>query len=138
MSPEEYLRLEREEKGGHEYYAGEIRALKRGGMAHSQLRFNLLHLLFAQLHGKPCRPTGSERVYIENKLSFLYSDVSVVCGKPEYLQNWPPDTLLNPTLLVDICCTSGVKMDWGTRFMLYRQLPSLRQYLVLDARQLRA
>lgn len=137
-SPEDYLRLEREAEYKHEYYQGEIRAIEKGDINHTRLRFNLLHLLFAQLHGKPCRPTFTERVYIENKSSFLYANVSVACGKPKFLQHWPPDTLLNPTLLLDVVGTPSIKMDWGSRFEIYRQLPSLNQYLVLDAQQLRA
>lgn len=84
-------------------------------------------------------PLGSDqRVHVKNRASFLYPDVSVVCGKPEFLENKNPDTLLNPTLLIEVLSTSTADNDRGAKFMLYRQLPSLRQYLILDSESIHA
>ena len=53
--------------------------------------------------------------------------------QPEFNEDKKPDTLLNPTLLVEVLSPSTSQYDRSDKFMLYRQVPSLRQYLTLDA-----
>ena len=60
-------------------------------------------------------------------------DVTVVCGPPEFNETRKPETLLNPTLLVEVLSESTADKDRSEKFMLYRQIPSLQQYLMLDS-----
>jgi Uma2 family endonuclease len=55
--------------------------------------------------------------------------VVVVWGEPEFLDA-AVDTLLNPTVLVEVLSPSTEDYDRGTKFKHYRQLPSLREYLM--------
>jgi Uma2 family endonuclease len=54
----------------------------------------------------------------------------VVCGKPQFLDGHT-DTLLNPTLIVEVLSPSTEAYDRGRKFEHYRSLASLRQYLLV-------
>ena len=64
----------------------------------------------------------------------MYPDVTVVCGQPEFNESRKPETLLNPTLLVEVLSDLTADKDRSEKFMLYRHIPSLQQYLMLDSR----
>ena len=133
VSPEDYLRLEREAEFKHEYFQGEIRAMAGAGYMHNLICMNLGGEIRSQLRGKSCSVVGSDqRLQIMSGSAFVYPDLTVVCGKPEFNEEKKPDTLLNPTLLVEVLSPSTSLYDRSDKFMLYRQVPSLRQYLTLD------
>ena len=139
VSPEDYLRLERDATHKHEYYVGEIRAMAGVRAAHNRLCFNLTGLLFPQLGDGPCTGyTSDQRVQELNASSYLYPDLSVVCGEAKFNDAKTPENLLNPTLIVEVLSESTAGADRGEKFMLYRQLPSLRQYLMLDSQAVHA
>lgn len=134
VSPEDYLRLEREAEEKHEYVGGKVWAMAGAGYAHNRICANLTGELHVQLRGKPCFVVGSDqRLQVLNASAFVYPDLTVVCGQPEFNEEKKPDTLLNPTLLVEVLSPSTSQYDRSDKFMLYRQIPSLRQYLVLDS-----
>ena len=139
ISPEDYLRLEREAEFKHEYFAGEIRAMAGAGYAHNLICMNLGGEMRTQLRGKSCTVVGSDqRLQILSGSAYVYPDLTVVCGKPEFNEEKKFDTLLNPTLLVEVLSPSTSSHDRGEKFMFYRQIPSLRQYLILDAQSVHA
>jgi len=139
VSPEDYLRLERDAEYKHEYYAGEIRAMAGASFAHNLVCANTLATLRGLLRSKGCTPVGSDqRVHVKNKSSFLYPDLSVVCGRPEFLEDKKPDTLLNPVFIAEVLSASTQDKDRGEKFMLYRQIPSLRHYLLLSSEAVHA
>ena len=134
VTPEDYLRLEREAVEKHEYFLGEIRAMAGANYDHNRICANLIIELGIQLRGKACTPIGSDqRLQILSGSAYVYPDLTVVCGKPEFNEEKKFDTLLNPTLLVEVLSPSTANNDRGEKFMYYRQIPSLRQYLVLDS-----
>ncbi|GAA4350887.1 Uma2 family endonuclease [Hymenobacter saemangeumensis] len=134
VSPDDYLRLEREAEQKHEYLAGKVWAMAGAGYAHNRICANLTVELGSQLRGKSCFVVGSDqRLQVLNASAFVYPDLTVVCGQPEFNEDKKPDTLLNPTLLVEVLSPSTSQYDRSDKFMLYRQIPSLRQYLVLDS-----
>lgn len=139
VSPEDYLRREREAEYKHEYYGGKIRAMAGADFAHNRICANLTIGLGIQLRQKNCTPVGSDqRVHVKTKSSFSYPDLSVVCGQPEFLNDKKPDNLVNPMLLVEVLSPSTKDYDRGEKFMLYRQIPSLRHYLLLDSESVHA
>lgn len=134
VTPEDYLRLEREAVEKHEYFEGEIRAMAGARYAHNLICMNLGGEIRNQLRGKSCSVVGSDqRLQILSGSAYVYPDLTVVCGKPEFNEEKKFDTLLNPTLLVEVLSPSTANNDRGEKFMYYRQIPSLRQYLVLDS-----
>ena len=139
VSPEDYLRLEREAEFKHEYYEGEIRAMAGAGYVHNLICMNLGGKIRTLLRGKSCTVVGSDqRLQILSGSAYVYPDLTVVCGKPEFNEEKKFDTLLNPTLLVEVLSPSTSSHDRGEKFMFYRQIPSLRQYLILDAQSVHA
>ena len=139
VSPDDYLRLECEAVEKHEYFYGEIRAMAGASYAHNRICMNIGSELNGQLRGKSCAVVGSDqRLQILSGSAYVYPDVTVVCGKPEFNEEKKPDTLLNPTLLVEVLSPTTGQYDRSDKFMLYRQVPSLRQYLTLDSRSIHA
>ena len=71
------------------------------------------------------------RVHIEKNTLFTYPDISVVCGPPEFLNNdeW---NLLNPTVLFEVLSPSTKNYDRGEKFRLYRDIPALKEYVMVD------
>ena len=139
VSPEEYLASERRAETKHEYWNGEIRAMSGASFTHNRIAANLTGELYLQLKGKSCSVVGSDqRVQVLSESTFVYPDVTVVCGQPQFEDNTKPDTLLNPTLLVEVLSASTKSHDRGDKFFLYRQLPTLQQYLLLDSQRVHA
>jgi Uma2 family endonuclease len=73
---------------------------------------------------------GDMRVAVDQAEFYTYPDVVVVCGDPKFL-DIELDTLLNPTLIVEVLSHSTASYDRGEKFNRYRQLPSLQEYLIV-------
>lgn len=130
---DEYLSLEAETGIKHEFYDGEVFAMAGGTPNHSTLQFNVSGFLHAQLRGRQCKGFGSDqRVAIDSAGLYTYPDLSVACGA-EFDEH---NSLLNPTLLVEVLSPATEAYDRGLKFSLYQQLPSLRQYLLISQDQL--
>lgn len=139
VSPQEYLEQERKAEHKHEYWNGEVRAMSGASFAHNQIAANLTAEIHRLLKGKSCAVVGSDqRVHVLSESTFVYPDVTVVCGKREFQDDTKPDTLLNPTLLVEVLSPTTKSNDRGDKFFLYRQIPSLRQYLLVDSQRVHA
>lgn len=129
---EEYLELENAATEKHEYYQGELFAMSGAKISHVIVSRNLLVALANKLKGKPCQPYGSDaRIYIEKNTLFTYPDLSIVCGD---LQSLNDDHLniLNPSIIFEVLSPSTKQYDRGEKFMLYRDIPTLREYIVVD------
>jgi Uma2 family endonuclease len=129
---EEYLEMEEAATEKHEYYQGEIFAMSGPKFQHVKICANLQSYLGNKLRGKPCQPLGSDmRVHIKKNTLFAYPDISVVCGDPLFLNDdeW---NLLNPTIIFEVLSPSTKNYDRGEKFRLYRDIPSLKEYVLID------
>jgi Uma2 family endonuclease len=70
------------------------------------------------------------RVFIPDNMTFAYPDLSVVRGEQQYTDA-AVDTLLNPTVLIEILSPSTAQYDRTAKFIKYRRLPSLREYVLV-------
>ena len=130
---EEYLQMEEASDQKHEYYKGEVFAMSGAKVPHNIISRNLLIALGLKLKGKNCQPFGSDqRVHVEKNSLFTYPDISVVCGKLETRNedNW---NLTNPALIFEILSPSTKNYDRGEKFMLYRDIASLKEYILIDS-----
>ena len=66
-----------------------------------------------------------------------YPDVSAFCGEPQFLDG-QLDTLLNPSLVVEVLSPSTEAYDRGRKFELYQAIESLREYLLLASDRMHA
>ena len=133
VTPEQYLESERRAEYKSEYYAGETFAMAGAGEAHNRLVWNLIAQLDRQLRSLPCQGYPSDmRVRVSATGLFTYPDVVVVCGEPEFLDD-RRDTLLNPTLIVEVLSPSTEAYDRGRKFEHYRSIDSLSEYLLVTS-----
>ena len=130
---EEYLKLESAAEQKHEYYRGEIFAMAGAGARHNVVFKNLYGELAYKLKGKPCQPYGSDlRIHIPENSLFTYPDISIICGDivSSAADN---DTAVQPSVLIEILSHSTKDYDRGTKFKLYRDIPSLKEYVLVDS-----
>ena len=148
-SPEEYLAFDNAAEGRFEYADGRITPVGAPGIvnvldptfragaspAHYEISRMLTGLLFSRLSAG-CRAYASDaRVHIPVTRAYTYPDVVIVCGKPEYTD---PEaaipSLLNPKIIVEILSDSTADYDRVGKFMRYRSIESLCEYVLIDPR----
>jgi Uma2 family endonuclease len=76
------------------------------------------------------------RVHISTTGLYTYPDVTVICGEPRF-DDSELDTLLNPTLLIEVLSPSTESYDRGKKFANYRTLDSLREYVLVAQEEVR-
>ncbi len=133
FTPAEYLMIEDRADYKSEYYQGQIYAMAGGTVRHSQISSNIITLLSNALSNKPCRVFNSDlRLNVQDNGLYTYPDVMVICGKVELLSD-RQDTVTNPVLIVEVLSESTRDYDMTFKFELYRSLPSLEHYLLVDS-----
>ena len=132
MSYAEYLEFEATSDTKHEYLRGEVLAMAGGTPDHAALALAIGAELVAGLRGRPCRAFSSDlRVRIEATDLSTYPDITVVCGTLE-TSGLDPHAATNPVLIVEVLSDSTEAYDRGQKFAHYRQIPSLREYLLVS------
>ncbi|HMR85534.1 MAG TPA: Uma2 family endonuclease [Niabella sp.] len=130
---EEYLEMENEALEKHEYFRGEIFAMSGTRMPHNEISSNLMTSIGSRLKGKNCKPYGSDaRIHIESNTLFTYPDISIVCGEVLTLNN-DHMNVLNPSVIIEILSLSTKNYDRGEKFRLYRDIPTLKEYILVDS-----
>jgi Uma2 family endonuclease len=131
ISVEDYLEIERRGPVKHEYFRGEIYAMSGSSEEHNLITTNVIATLHAQLRRRPCRVYPSDmRVRVRPTGLYTYPDVTVVCGLSRF-DDSHQDTLLNPTLIVEVLSPSTAAYDRGEKAEQYRRLDSLQEYLLI-------
>jgi Uma2 family endonuclease len=129
----EYLEMEKNALEKHEYYRGEIFAMAGAGSIHNIIFRNTFGNLFVSLRGKPCQPYGSDlRIHIPENSLFTYPDISVICGDI-VSSGEDRDTATQPTVIIEILSHFTKNYDRGEKFMLYRAIPALKEYILIDS-----
>ncbi|MFY9973812.1 MAG: Uma2 family endonuclease [Chromatiaceae bacterium] len=133
LSFEEWLEAERASaEGRSEYVDGEVFAMTGASAEHNTIVMNIGRELSIQLKGRPCQVYANDmKVLIRSASAGKYPDLVAFCGEPELLDG-RRDVLLNPSLLVEVLSNSTEAYDRGDEFALYRQIPSLREYLLVS------
>ena len=131
VTPEDYLKFERQSETKHEYFDGEIFAMTGASEKHNTISGNAFASLHTQLRKQPCSVYPSDmRVRTYSTVHYTYPDISVVCGEAKF-EDDEVDTLLNPTLIIEVLSPSTENYDRGKKFQHYRTLPSLQEYLLI-------
>lgn len=133
ISEETYLEEERKALEKSEYYNGEIFAMAGATKEHNAIVGAILGELYGFLKGKQCNVYPSDlRIHNNENTLYTYPDVTVVCGKEKYLDD-EFDTLLNPTVIFEVLSPATENYDRGTKFKLYRSIPSLKNYILVSS-----
>jgi Uma2 family endonuclease len=138
FTPEEYLKFEKEVQEKNEFYKGEIFAMSGASPRHNVIFSNLFGELVTKLKGSPCKPYGSDlRIHIPENSLFTYPDISIICGDI-ITSELDDDTAIRPVILVEILSPSTRNYDRGDKFKLYRDISSLKEYVLIDSESILA
>ncbi len=128
MTLAQYEEWEKQQTVRHEFYQGEVFSQAGGTRRHSQIGLNAAGAIRALLRDRDCIAHGSDmRISIEATGYQAYPDVSVVCPP---IEGSSDDVISNPVLIVEVLSPSTADFDRGGKFGHYRQIPSLKEYLV--------
>lgn len=130
-SVEEYLQMERNAAFKSEFHDSQIFAMTGASRKHNLVAGNIYRELSLQLKNRPCEAYINDmRVKTLESQSYHYPDITVVCGTPQF-EDAQLDTLINPTILIEVLSPSTEAYDRGGKFALYRKITSLREYLIV-------
>ena len=132
LSVQEYLRLERQAETKSEYLDGQMVAMTGGTLRHNGIIANVVSGLHRQFLNGPCRVFPNNlRVRIPSANVYVYPDVTVVCGEPR-IEDAYADTLLNPTVVIEVLSPSTEAYDRGKKRRWYQSLDSLSEYVLVS------
>ncbi len=145
ISPEEYLRREREASYKSEYFQGVIypmgdlegdtpEAMAGASTNHNRIKGNIEFSFTGHFRKRGgCQAFSSDQsIHIPENGLFTYPDVLAVCGKLVMFDRY---NLMNPVVIVEILSRRTAAYDRGEKFRLYRGIPTLREYVLVDSRK---
>ena len=122
VTPEEYLALERKATLKSEYLYGEIFAMSGASRAHNLITLDIATELNIHLRTRGCEVyVGDMRVKTNLTGPYFYLDIVVVCDKPQF-EDSVFDTLLNPTIVVEVLSPSTEAYDRGENLPIIKNL----------------
>jgi Uma2 family endonuclease len=135
ISPGEYLEMERASEEKHEYYDGYVEATHPASISHNRVSANLYVNIGNFLKDKKCEIFPSQlKVCTPSRDTYIYPDATIVCEEPES-QDDKRDVLLNPSVVFEVTSKSTEKNDYSYKFLYYQNIPSLKEYIMIDSRK---
>ena len=135
LTPQEYLEIERRAEYKSEYFDGEMFAMAGASRAHNQITTNVVGELHPQLKKRPCYVYANDlRVKVSATELYTYPDIVALCGPPRF-EDHQKDTLLNPTVIIEVLSDSTEAYDRGKKFQHYRTLESLQEYVLISQQE---
>ena len=117
----------------HEFIDGEVYAMAGASFVHNQIVSNTQGEIFQFLRDKPCRIYGSDlKIHVKTASGFAYPDLSIICLGPEFMDN-RKDIVMNPAVIIEVLSPDTYDYDHGKKFMLYRQISSLKEYILISS-----
>ncbi len=137
MTPIEFLQWERAQECKHEYAGGQIFSMAGASVNHNRILSNVIGNVWNHLQGKECNIYPSDlRVAVKSKDSFFYPDATIVCGELQFDDENIKDTVKNPAVIFEILSPSTEDYDIGKKLFFYMQIDSLKQYFIVDSRNI--
>jgi Uma2 family endonuclease len=135
ITPEQYLEMDRAAEFRREYFNGFVYAMSGGTHVHALLIASLTATLYAALRKRKCSITASDmRLRVSTGGLYTYPDVMVLCGHAHYAVGGT-DTLLNPTVIVEVLSPSTEACDRGFKFHQYQLIESLEEYALVSQKE---
>jgi len=133
IAPEDYLTMELTAPERHEYFEGTIYAMTGATDNHLFIVGNLSSEIQSFVKGKGCRVSTSDlRITTPHFESYMYPDISITCGKAEKKEG-VFNTSTNPSVIIEVTSESTEKYDRGYKYIYYLQIPSLKEYIIVDS-----
>ncbi|PSB03323.1 Uma2 family endonuclease [Merismopedia glauca] len=134
MSPSEYLAWEEQQIYKHEYLNGEAYAMSGGTLGHNQVAVNLVAMLRSYLRGRGCKVFVNDvKVQVTIKGPYFYPDLVVTCEERDFQSQ---KLIRHPVLVIEILSPSTESFDRGEKFRQYRQMSSLKDYILIDPQKI--
>lgn len=131
FSPEEYLEWEERQEIRYEYLEGEVYAMTGGTLPHSEIAVNFVTVLKSHLRGHGCRVFSSDaKVRISEKGPFFYPDATVTCDERDRTALKFAE---HPCMIAEVLSPTTESYDRGKKFAKYRQLKSLKEYVLISS-----
>jgi Uma2 family endonuclease len=139
MSLAEYLEMELHSETRHEYVNGRVYAMSPGAAdAHHLICWNLTKALADQIGERPCRGYHADmRVKVSPTGMYTYPDISALCGEPLFEHFKGVDTVLNPSVIIEVLSGTTEGYDRGDKFAHYSRLESLQEYALMSQHRMR-
>lgn len=132
---DDYLEWENRQPIRHEFVRGEVFAMTGATDLHNEVSGNLYTLLRRHLRGTPCRVFMADvKVRVETADCGFYPDLLVTCAESDRADRY---VKRSPLLVVEVLSASTAAFDVGDKFAAYRQLDSLREYVLVDQERVR-
>jgi Uma2 family endonuclease len=137
LTPSEYLALERKADIRSEYIAGRMFAMSGASRRHNLIAGNFHRELSSQMRGRSCEAYVSDmRVKVSPAGLYTYPDIAAVCGEALF-EDEQIDTLVNPTVIIEVLSDSTEAYDRGEKFAQYRRLEALSEYVLVAQDKIR-
>ena len=129
---DEYFWEEENSPERFEYLDSLITMMAGGTNTHNRIAANTIVEIGQQVRSKNCGVyPGMQRIGIATTRNFLYADISVVCGDPQFTPN-RNDTITNPVLIDEVLLPSTEKKDRGEKWEQYQTIPALKHYVLVN------
>ena len=133
MTVEDYFRLEETSPIRHEYVSGEVYAMSGATARHNRIVGNIFAHLLPFARAGPCDAFMNDMRLEAASHRYYYPDVMVVCTPVGDLDV----VARGPCVVVEVTSSSTARIDLGEKLDAYRQLATLRAYLIVDHRRRR-
>jgi Uma2 family endonuclease len=133
----EYLDYEEKSAERNEYHAGKIRQVPAESYRHCRISSEVLCRVGRQLLHTIFHPlTCSMRLRIPGAPNYVYADLSVLRDQPKFDPDDPrKTTIINPLVIFEVVSEASEAYDRGAKFELYRQIPTLQEYVLISQDQ---
>jgi Uma2 family endonuclease len=129
MTLAEFLAWENEQTDKHEFHRGEVFAMVGARRTHGRVVSNLNRRLSEALDGSPCQVFAEGMKLQIAGDTILYPDVFVTCDKGDLKTD---QVFVAPKLVIEVLSPSTQSYDRSQKFALYRRMPSLQEYVLID------
>ncbi|MGB5593848.1 MAG: Uma2 family endonuclease, partial [Crocosphaera sp.] len=118
----------------HEYFNGEVYAMTGGTIIHNDITINVTTTLKSHLRGKGCKVQMTDvKLGISQQGNFFYPDVMVTCDERDKKERL---IMYHPCLIIEVLSPSTEAFDRGDKFKYYRQIDSLKEYVLIDSQKI--
>lgn len=128
MTLAEFLGWEEQQPERHEFYRGDVYAMVGGSARHNRVILNLSGLMAEHLDGSGCQ-VFAESMKLQVAEGILNPDVVVSCAAAEAGDE---HIVSDPKLVIEVLSPSARGYDKRDKFALYRTVPTLIEYGLID------
>lgn len=133
MSAQEFAAWEIDEPERHEFFRGEVfKVFGMGGARreHVRVTVNIAAALNQHLRGTRCQAFMADmKIHVAATGDMFYPDVLVTCDPRDLVASLEME---HPKLIIEVLSPSTATFDRGDKFLTYRQIDSLQEYVLVD------